>query len=282
MSQDSKDIPLALSYDDVLLVPQYSEIKSRLDVDLATQITPHVKLGLPLISINMSDVTGVNMAIALGKLGGLGFLPRFVSPIEQADMVEKVKKANVFAAAALGTRDGYVERAELLVKAGVDILTIDVAHGHMLQTLETTQDLKRRFGETVDIISGVIGTEDGADDLFKSGADSVRVGVGPGTICITRIVTGAGVPQITAVMNAAKAARKWKRTILCDGGAKNSGDIVKGLAAGGSAVVMGSQFAGCDEAPGEIVIKDGIRYKSYNASTSLTEKKNHIKINGMG
>lgn len=282
MSKKVFDIPIALSYDDVLLVPQYSEVKSRLDVDLSTQITPHVKLNVPLISINMSDVTGVEMAVTLGKLGGLGFLPRFVQPEDQADMVAEVKKSGVYAAAALGTRNGYLERAEMLVNAGVDILTIDVAHGHMLQTLEATKTLKEKFGKKVDIISGVIGTEKGADDLFRYGADSVRVGVGPGTICITRIVTGSGVPQITAVMDAARAARKWKRTILCDGGTKNSGDIVKGLAAGGSAVVMGSQFAGCDEAPGEVVIKDGIRYKAYNASTSLTEKKNHLKVNGHG
>lgn len=280
--KNSFDIPLALSYDDVLLVPQYSNIKSRLDVDLSTQITPHVKLEIPIISINMSDVTGVEMAVALGKMGGLGFLPRFVSPEEQAEMVSLVKKQGVYAAAALGCRPGYLDRAELLVKAGADILTIDVAHGHMSQSIDATRELKQRYGESVDIISGVVGTEAGADALFEAGADSVRVGVGPGTICITRIVTGSGVPQITAIMEAAKAARKWKRTILCDGGTKNSGDIVKGLAAGASAVVMGSQLAGTDEAPGELVTKNGIKYKTYNASTSLTEKKNHMKINGEG
>jgi len=267
------NIPLALSYDDVLLVPQYSEIKSRSNVDLSTQITPHVKLNLPIISINMSDVTGVKMAISLGKLGGLGFLPRFVSIEDQANMVSVVKKSSVFTAAAIGIKDGYMERAEALANAGVDILTVDVAHGHMLHNLEVTQELKRRFGKTIDIISGVVGTENGASDLFRYGADSVRVGVGPGTICITRIVTGSGVPQITAIMNAVKAARKWKRSILCDGGTKNSGDIVKGLAAGSSAVIIGSQLAGTDEAPGEEIIKDDVKYKRYNASTSITEKK---------
>lgn len=275
-------MPLALSYDDVLLVPQYSEIKSRNDVDLSTQITPHVKLSIPLLSINMTDVTGVEMAINLGRLGGLGLLPRFVSPEDQADMVLKVKKANVYAGAAIGCREGYIERAEKLVNAGVDILTLDVAHAHMLQALEATSELKRRFGKKVDIISGVVGTENGASDLYKYGADSVRVGVGPGTICITRIVTGSGVPQITALLNAAKAARKWKRTLLCDGGTNNSGDIVKGLAAGASAVIIGSQLAGTDEAPGKKVEKNGEIFKVYNASTSLTEKKNHIKVKGSG
>lgn len=277
---NSNDIPLALSYDDVLLVPQYSEIKSRSDVDLSTQITPRVKLNLPLISINMSDVTGIDMAVTLGKLGGIGFLPRFDTPENQANMVESVKKENVLVGAAIGCKEGYLERAEMLVKAGCDILTLDVAHAGMKQAIDVTSELKRRFGESCDIISGVVGTYDGAYSLFKAGADSVRVGVGPGTICITRIQTGFGVPQITAVLEASRAARKFKKTILCDGGTKNSGDIVKGLAAGASAVIMGSQFAGHDEAPGELITKDSIRYKAYNASTSLTEKVKHTKANG--
>lgn len=276
----NQNFPLGLTYDDVLLIPQYSEIKSRNDIDLSSQITPHVKLRLPLISINMTDVTGVEMAIALGKLGGLGFLPRFVSSEDQADMVAQVKKSGVSTAAAVGCREGYLQRAEKLVNAGCDILTLDVAHAHMRQALEATTELKRRFGKTVDIISGVVGTENGANDLYKHGADAVRVGVGPGTICITRIVTGSGVPQITALINAAKAARRWKRTILCDGGTNNSGDIVKGLAAGASAVVIGSQFAGTDESPGKKIEKDGKFFKIYNASTSLAEKKGHLNIEG--
>lgn len=273
----SQKIPLGLSYDDVLLVPQHSTVGSRSEVDLSTQITPRVGLKLPLISINMTDVTGTKMAVALGKLGALGFLPRFVSPEEQADMVAKVKKEKVLVGAALGVREGYLERAESLVKAEVDILTLDIAHAAMQKALDATRKLKRRFGKHVDIISGVVATYEGAIDLFRAGADSVRVGVGPGTICITRIETGVGVPQVTAVMKAARAAKKFKKTILCDGGTKNSGDIVKGLAAGAAAVIIGSQFAGTDEAPGKLVIKEGKKFKAYNASTSLEEKKNHIK-----
>jgi IMP dehydrogenase len=228
----------------------------------------------------MTDVTGVDMAIALGKLGGIGFLPRFFPAEEQANMAAQVKKAGVFTAAAVGCREGYLERAEKLVNAGVDILTLDVAHAHMRQALDATSELKQKFGKTIDIISGVVGTENGANDLYKYGADSVRVGVGPGTICITRIVTGSGVPQITAVLNASKAAKRWKRTVLCDGGTNNSGDIVKGLAAGASAVIIGSQFAGTDEAPGKKIEKDGKYFKVYNASTSPTEKKNHMQNGG--
>lgn len=271
------DIPLALSYNDVLLIPQYSKINSRSEVNLSTQITPHVKLTLPLISINMTDVTGPEMAITIGKLGGIGFLPRFLHPIKQAKNVTKVKKAGIKVGAAIGIRDGELERADILVKAGADILTIDIAHGQMQKAISITKILKDKYQNQVDIISGVIATYEGAYALFKAGADSVRVGVGPGTICTTRIVTGVGVPQITALMEANLAAKKFKRTILCDGGTKNSGDIMKGLATGSSAVIIGSQFAGCDEAPGEIIIKNGVKYKQYNASTSYYEKNSHIK-----
>lgn len=273
----NQNFPLALSYDDVLLVPQYSKINSRSEVDISTTITPKIKLRIPLISINMTDVTGPEMAIALGKAGGLGFLPRFISPEEQALMVMKVKKAGVMVGAALGCKEGYIERSKMLVKAGVDILTIDVAHGHMQKSLDATSELKRLFGDSVGIITGVVATADGAEDLYKSGADSVRVGVGPGTICITRITTGVGVPQITAVLEASKVARKYKKTILCDGGTKNHGDIVKGLAAGASAVIIGSQFAGHNESPGKIITINGIKMKQYNASTSLAEKTKHSK-----
>ena len=280
--QSYKNIPLGLSYDDVLLIPQISNVESRSDVDLSTQITPRIKLNIPLISINMTDVTGVEMAIALGKLGGIGFLPRFETPENQAEMVKDVKKQNVVVGAAVGCKEGYLKRAEMLVNAGVDILTLDVAHGGMIQAIEATTKLKRMFGTKCDIISGVIGTYETAYALFKAGADSVRVGVGPGTICITRIQTGVGIPQITGVMEAYRAAKHFNKTVLCDGGTKNSGDIVKGLAAGASSVIIGSQFAGHDETPGQLVLKNGIKYKTYNASTSPAEKNNHTKkLNGL-
>lgn len=268
-------IPLGLSYDDVLLIPQHSNLESRSEVDLSTQITPNVKIKLPLISINMTDVTGVEMAITIGKMGGLGFLPRFVSINEQAKMVKNVKKAKVKVGAAIGIKNGEFDRALALVKAGADIITLDIAHGGMQKAIDMTSKLKSTFGKKVDIISGVVATYESADDLFKAGADCVRVGVGPGTICITRIVTGIGVPQISALIECKKAAEKHKKTILCDGGTTNSGHIMKGLAAGGSAVVIGSQFAGAKESPGEIITIKGKKLKAYNASTSLAEKKNH-------
>lgn len=273
----NQDIPLGLSYNDVLLIPQYSDIESRLDVDLSTQITPHVRLKIPLISSNMSSVTNKKLAIELGKLGGLGVIPRFMTPEEEADIVAGVKMAGVLVGASVGEREDPIKRAEMLVKAGSDVLFLDVAHGHMEKTLRTTRILKEHFNGKVDIVSGNVATYEAAEALFKNGADSVKVGVGPGTTCITRVQTGCGVPQITAVMEAYRAAKKYKGTLICDGGMENSGDIVKGLAAGAAAVMSGNLFAGAREAAGKIIKKDGKLYKQYNGSTSLAEKIRQIK-----
>lgn len=272
----NRNFPLALSFDDVLLVPQYSEIETRSEIDLSTQLTPRIRLQIPLISANMSDVTGVEMAIELARLGGLGVLPRFNTIDQQANMVAEVKKHNLIVAAAVGCKD-WKERAQALVNAGVEILVLDVAHGHLKKALETTRNLKSTFGRLVDIISGNVATREAANDLFSAGADCVKVGIGPGSICTTRIQTGNGVPQITAILETSIAARKHKKTIIADGGTKSPGDIVKGLAAGADAIMIGSQFAGTKESPGKIVKIGKKTFKTYNASTSFTEKTNHIK-----
>lgn len=273
----NQKFPLALSFDDVLLVPQYSKIESRNDVDLSVKLTPKITLRLPLISANMSDVTGIEMAIKMGSLGALGIIPRFMTSESQADQISAVKKKGVQVGAAIGVRNGMFDRAEMLLSAGADILVLDVAHGHMKKTIEAVSNFKNKF-RGVDLIAGNVATRDAAVALFRAGADSVKVGVGPGSICTTRIETGSGVPQVTAILEAAKAARRYGKTIIADGGTKNSGDIVKALAAGASVVMAGSQFAGTDEAPGKLVIINGKKYKNYNASTSLAEKKNHVKV----
>lgn len=266
-----------LTFDDLLLVPRYSKINSRSEVDISSQITPKIKLNIPIISSNMSDITGVKMAITLGKLGALGILPRFVSPEEEASNVEKIKKEKLIAAAAVGCKKGEFERTEKLLKAGVDILVIDVAHGHMDQHIKMTKKISTLFGKKIGIISGNVATYQGACDLFKAGADTIKVGVGPGSVCITRVETGCGVPQMTAVFETVRAAKKFKKTVICDGGMKSSGDIVKALAAGASAVMTGCLFAGTKEAPGKLIIKKGKKYKTYNGSTSLNEKIAHLK-----
>lgn len=267
-----KPIKLALSYNDVLLVPHKSKLESRSEVDLSTQISPNVKLDIPLISINMDTVTGVEMAIAMSKLGGMGFMPRFDTPEIQAEKVAKVVKAGERTVACIGIKEGTLERAEMLIKAGASALTIDIAHAHTTRTLEVVTQIKNKF-PNIDLIVGTIATYEGAYDLFKAGADSVRVGVGAGTICTTRIVAGSGVPQITAIMDATRAKEKFKnKYVIADGGAANSGDIVKALACGASAMISGSLYAGTEEAPGKKIKIDGVLYKEYNGSTSKTEK----------
>lgn len=265
-------IKLALSYNDVLLVPQYSKLVSRSEVDLSTQIAPDIKLSIPLISINMDTVTGVEMAVAMSKMGAMGFMPRFDTAEIQADKVFQVVKKGAKTVACIGIKDGTLERAQLLLKAGASALTIDIAHAHTAATLSTISKIKNKYPK-VSLIVGTIATYKGAYDLFKAGADTVRVGVGAGTICTTRIVAGSGVPQVTAIMDAVRAKEKFKnRFVLADGGAANSGDVVKGLACGASAVIAGSLFAGTDEAPGKLMTINGIKYKEYNGSTSKTEK----------
>lgn len=274
-------IPLALSFDDVLLVPQRSNISSRSEVSLKTEISPDFFLDIPIIAINMDSVTGIKMAEAMSFNGGIAFYPRFDSALVQAEKIAVVKKSGARVIAALGFRDDYLDRAERCLNAGACGLTIDVAHGHMDRSIKVTAELKNRFPK-LPIISGVVATYEGAYDLFSAGADAVRVGLGVGTICTTRIETGFGVPQMTAIFETVRAKKKFKnKYILADGGLSNSGDIVKVLAAGASAGVCGSLLAGTDEACGEKVEVDGKIYKEYNASTSILEKKRQTeKFNG--
>ncbi|MCL6096396.1 MAG: IMP dehydrogenase [Patescibacteria group bacterium] len=282
MSQIYPTFPIALSFDDVLLVPQKSTIVSRAEIDLSTQIAPNIKLSVPLISMSMDTVTGVEMAIAIARFGGIGFLPRFDLPEIEADKVKKVKKAGQKVVAAIGLRDDYLKRAEMQVKAGADGITLDIAHAHTTTALEAVSRFKNKFPK-IPMIAGTIATYEGAEDLFKAGADTVRVGVGAGTICTTRIVAGSGVPQITAILEANRARKRFKnKYVLGDGGAAKSGDIIKGLACGADAYMSGSLFAGTDEAPGEIITRNGVFYKEYDASTSSSAKKAQVKKDGNG
>jgi len=224
----------------------------------------------------MDSVTNVNMAVAMAKFGGISFYPRFATPEIQSKEVKQVFDLGLNVIPAVGIKETEMSRVDLLVSVGTKIITIDVAHAHQHTCLDFIKNIKRKYPK-LEIIAGVIATYDGARDLFLAGADSVRVGVGPGTICTTRIVTGSGVPQITAVMDAFKAGKEFNRPIIADGGTKNTGDIVKALASGGNAVVVGSQLAGTDESPGEVVDINGKKFKSYNASTSKTEKLRHLQ-----
>ena len=262
-----------LSYSDVLLVPRYSRIRSRNDVDLGTTIAPGSDLRIPLLSANMDTVTGPEMAIAMDRLGGIGVVGRFDAPAVQARTVQTITDAGARCIGVIGVKEDTAERAERLIAAGAVGLHLDVAHAHSEHAIEVIEACKRRW-PAVPLIAGTIATYEAAIDLYEAGADTVKVGIGAGSICITRINTGAGVPQITAIMDVARARdeRFPDRYVIADGGAANSGDIVKALAAGADAYMGGSIFAGADEAPGEIVEVDGALFKHYNGSTSREEK----------
>jgi IMP dehydrogenase len=204
------------------------------------------------------------MAIALGKLGGLGVLHRNCAVEEQVAMVKEVQKAGVKVAAACGPF--AVERALALDKAGADAIVIDCAHGHNLNVIASAKKIKKQL-KHAKMIFGNIATAEAAKAACTF-ADAVKVGVGPGSICTTRIISGVGVPQLSAIMEVAAIANKKKVPVIADGGIRTSGDIAKALAAGASAVMCGNMFAGTDEAPGKIVEKDGKKYKEYRGMGS--------------
>lgn len=389
MRDDNMEI--GLTFDDVLLIPAKSEVLPK-DVDVRTLLTKHISINIPIVSAAMDTVSESNLAIAIAREGGIGFIHRAISPQRQMAEVDKVKKSesgmivdpitippdapisealalmekyrisgvpvteggkligiitnrdlrfetqfnkkvshvmtkdklitasvgtdldkaqrilhkykieklpivdkeNVLkglitikdiekrkkypnackdklgrlcVGAAIGTGEEALHRAELLIKAGVDVIVIDTAHGHTSAVIETLKAMKRKCD--VDVIAGNIATAEAALDLVKAGADGIKVGIGPGSICTTRIVAGAGVPQITAIKNCYSVAKRYGVPIIADGGIKYSGDITKALAAGAHSVMIGSLFAGTDESPGEIVLYQGRSYKVYRGMGSI-------------
>ncbi len=240
----------ALTFDDVLLKPGFAGF-SRSEINLGTQLTRNITIDAPLVSSPMDTVTESGLAIALAKFGGIGIIHRNLTIGDQAAEVAKVKKAGHLVGAAVGSSPGYEERVEALVKAGVDVIVVDSAHGFAKFVIDAVEHIKKNH--KVDVIAGNIATAEGAEALIKAGADGLRVGMGPGAICTTRLVSGMGVPQLTAIIDTAKAASKHNVPVIADGGINYSGDITKALAAGASSVMMGRLFAATEESPGEVV-----------------------------
>lgn len=390
------EIKTALTYDDVLLVPQKSDITSRQDVDTKSRLSKNIKLNIPIVSANMDTVTESDMAVAMAKLGGVGIIHRFCDIEYQAKEVAKVKrrqniiidkpffvspddslatlkekireyncksflvsndgnkllgiitsrdinfykndnalvkelmtpaeklitapynieaekakemmqenrieklplvdedfnikglitakdiiknynnlgankdsKGRLIVGAAIGVRNDFMDRAKALVEAGVDVLVLDIAHGHSDNALNAIEKVKNKYPH-IDIIGGNIATAQGALDLIKAGVDAVKVGIGPGSICTTRITTGFGVPQLTAIMNVYRATKKHDVALIADGGIKQAGDMVKALAAGADSVMMGGQLSGTSESPGPTITYKGRQYKISRGMASLT------------
>ena len=381
-----------LTFDDVLLVPKYSDITSRSQTDLSTKLSRNISINIPFVSANMDTVTESLMAMAMARAGGIGIIHRFLPIQEQADEVLKVKRSGsvmienpysispdksiqnaldyaenkdisgllvvdsntkligiiterdlLFAnrndhiqdvmtkdvvtakpgvtldeakeilhkhrieklpivddsgiikglitskditnnadypnaskdkkgrplvGAAVGVKGDFLERSESLLEAGADVLVVDIAHGHSENALSTVRNIKKAFPDC-ELIAGNVATAQGTEDLIKAGVDAVKVGVGSGSICITRVITGSGVPQLTAVLDCAKIGRDHDIPIISDGGTRTSGDATKGLAAGASSVMIGSMLGGTDESPGTVLTKNGKRFKVYRGMASL-------------
>ncbi len=258
---------LGLTYDDVLLLPDASDVVPS-EVDTKTHLTREIQLDIPLISSAMDTVTESAMAIAMAKAGGIGIIHRNLAIEEQVTHVKLVKGAGLLVGAAVGVGDDGFERAEALIESGVDVIVVDTAHGHHRAVLEAIARIKKHYAKQ-EIIGGNVATRAGAQALINAGADAVKVGVGPGSICTTRVVAGVGVPQITAIMEAAKACKKADIPLIADGGLQYSGDIAKAIVSGADTVMLGSLLAGCEESPGELVEVDGRKYKSYRGMGSL-------------
>ena len=381
-----------LTFDDVLLVPKYSDITSRTQTDLSTKLSRNISINIPFVSANMDTVTESSMAVAMARAGGIGIIHRFLTIQEQANEVLKVKrsgsvmienpysisidksiqdaqdyaedkeisgllvvdsdsklvgivterdllfanstgnirdimtkdvvtakpgvtlddakqmlhqhrieklpivddsgiikglitskditnntdypnaskdkKGSPLVGAAVGVKGDFLERSESLLDAGADVLVVDIAHGHSENALSTVRNIKKAFPDC-ELIAGNIATAQGAEDLIKVGVDAVKVGVGSGSICITRVITGSGVPQLTAVMDCAKVANDHGVPIISDGGTRTSGDATKALASGASSVMVGSMLGGTDESPGTVLTKNGKRFKVYRGMASL-------------
>lgn len=381
-----------LTFDDVLLVPKYSDITSRSQTDLTTKLSRNISINIPFVSANMDTVTESLMAGTMARAGGIGIIHRFLTIKEQANEVLKVKRSGsvmienpyfisadksienaldyahdkdisgllvvdssskligivterdlLFAnkssriedvmtrdvvtakmgvtleeskeilhkhrieklpivddsgiikglitskditnnanfpnaskdkkgrplvGAAVGVKGDFLERSESLLDAGVDVLVVDIAHGHSENAISTVRNIKKAF-PNCELIAGNVATAQGAEDLIKAGVDAVKVGVGSGSICITRVITGSGVPQLTAVMDCAKVGKDYGIPIISDGGTRTSGDATKALAAGASTVMVGSMLGGTDESPGTVLTKNGKRFKVYRGMASL-------------
>ncbi|ABL78463.1 IMP dehydrogenase [Thermofilum pendens] len=257
-----KNSELGLSFDDVLLVPKYSDVRID-EVDVSTRLTKNLLLKIPIISSPMDTVTGFEMARKLGELGGLGVLPRNIPLDAVVEYVKKISGENLPVGVAVGPFDD--ERVSKALDAGASIIVIDTAHGHSRNVLEAT---RRYAGMGAEVMAGNIVTAEAALDLIGAGAVSLRVGVGPGHACTTREVAGVGYPQLSAVAKVADAARSHGVSVVADGGIEKPADIVKALAAGADAVMLGYLLAGSDEAPGHVVVRGGECFKVYRGMGS--------------
>ena len=258
----------ALTFDDVLLTPKYSEILPS-EVTTNTSLSKNLNLKIPIISSAMDTVTESKMAIAIARAGGIGVIHRNLDIKSQISEIKKVKSKKLLVGAAVGAGPLEYKRAEAILKANVDLIVVDTAHGHTKKVGEIIRKIKKLKSNKTTLCAGNIATTEAAKFLIKLGAEVIKVGIGPGSICTTRLVAGIGVPQLSAILAVKKGVGRKKVSIIADGGIKFSGDISKALAAGADAVMIGSLFAGTNESPGKIIKKNGKLFKSFRGMGSI-------------
>ena len=258
----------ALTFDDVTLAPNFSEILPS-EVNTSTNLSKYLSIKIPILSSAMDTVTESSMGIAMAKAGGIGIIHRNLKISEQIKEIRKVKLKKLIVGAAVGASENEYKRVEKILKENLDIIVIDTAHGHTKKVGSMIKKIKKLRPKKTAICAGNIATAEAAKFLIKLGVDIIKVGIGPGSICTTRMVAGIGVPQISAILDVKRALNKKKIKIISDGGIKFSGDIVKALAAGADAIMMGSIFAGTDESPGKKFKRNGKIYKLYRGMGSI-------------
>ena len=258
----------ALTFDDVTLAPNYSEILPS-EVDTSITLGTHLKLKVPLLSSAMDTVTESKMAIALAKAGGIGVIHRNLNIKQQILEIKKVKKLKLLVGAAVGAGPKELIRAKNIIKEGVDLIVVDTAHGHTKKVSEIIKFIKKIKNKKIALCAGNIATPEAAKFLIKLGVDIIKVGIGPGSICTTRLVAGIGVPQLSAILSVRNGIKNKNIKIISDGGIKYSGDLAKAFSAGADAIMIGSLFAGTKETPGKLIKKKGKIFKSFRGMGSV-------------
>ena len=258
----------ALTFDDVTMAPKYSEVLPS-EVDTSTILSNNLTLKIPLLSSAMDTVTESKMAIAIAKAGGIGVIHRNLNIKKQIEEIKKVKRLKLLVGAAVGAGPSELKRAEAILKEKIDLIVVDTAHGHSKKVAEIIKAIKKMKTKKTALCAGNIATAEAAKFLTKLGVDIVKVGIGPGSICTTRLVAGIGVPQLSAILEVKKGIKNKKVKIISDGGIKYSGDLAKALSAGADAIMIGSLFAGSRETPGKLIKKNGKLFKYFRGMGSV-------------
>jgi len=258
----------ALTFDDVTMAPKYSEVLPS-EVNTSTQLSKNLTLKIPLLSSAMDTVTESKMAISIARAGGIGVIHRNLDIKKQIEEIKKVKKHKLIVGAAVGAGPKEIKRAEAILKEKVDLIVVDTAHGHSKKVAEIIKLIKKNKNKEITLCAGNIATAEAAKFLIKLGVDVIKVGIGPGSICTTRLVAGIGVPQLSAILAVKEGVKNNKTKIISDGGIKYSGDLAKALSAGADAIMIGSLFAGTMETPGKLIRKNGKLFKSFRGMGSV-------------